>query len=108
MSKTKDFIGQTRLSASVNRDLVQVPGQRTQRSWPLCLTCGREVEAVELKDANSFSCTLWARCHGKEDFYIIKFPFRVEGDPLEDPRSNKHIQQAMYAFCPFNPNEPSK
>lgn len=106
--KTKGFIEQVRQAAKLNRELVLPEGYRTQRSWPLCLTCGREVSAVELKNVNSTSVEIWARCHGKEDYYKVVFPYRVDGDPLEDERANWAIKRALHDFCPFNPADVPK
>jgi hypothetical protein len=105
--KTYHFMDMVRKAAQVNRYII-VPGERTQRNWPLCLTCGREVEASELKNVNATSIEVWARCHGQEDFCRILFPFRIEGDPLEDERANWAIKRAMADFSPFDPTVPSK
>ena len=63
---------------------------------------------MELKNANNWSVELWARCHGQEDFYTVKFPFRIEGDPLQDERANDNIRIALNAFTPFDPTQPAK
>lgn len=98
--RSKDFLEQAKQARAVN-GIYLPPGMRTSRKWPLCLTCGREVEAVELKNVNSLSVELWARCHGQEDFYTVKFPYRVDGDPMEDEKANWSINAAMRDFCPF-------
>lgn len=67
-------------------------------NWPTCGLCGRDVEAVELKNQNSFGVEIWARCHGKEDWYTVKYPFRIEGD---DEKVQDQIRIAMRAFTPF-------
>ena len=105
--RSRGFIEQVRQAADVNRIWLP-PGSRTSRNWPLCLTCGREVEAAELKNVNQISCEIWARCHGQEDHYTVKFPFRIEGDPLEDERANWAIGRAMGDFTPFDPTVPPK
>jgi len=101
--RQKGFIEQMREARKVN-GIYLPPGTRTSRKWPLCLTCGREVDACELKNANSTGVELWAACHGQEDYYKVTFPYRIEGDPLEDERANWHINAAMRDFCPFSPN----
>lgn len=109
--RDKGFIEQVRESAHVNRIWTpdgSLEGMRTQRNWPLCLTCGREVESVELKNVNQVSCEIWASCSHRgdkdppeEDYYKIRFPFRIDGDPLEDERANIVIKRAIHDFCPF-------
>ena len=105
--KKYGLVHQIRKSAEQNR--IWTPGRKTQRSWPLCMTCGSEVEATELKNANSHSVELWARCHGAEDYYTIEFPYQLDaGDPMADPRVNDHIKSAMLSFTPFDPTIPKK
>lgn len=72
-----------------------------QTNWPVCGTCHKDVEAVELKNANSFSVELWARCHGKEDWYEVKFPYRIEGDMHKDQGAMDNVRAAMRSFTPF-------
>jgi hypothetical protein len=103
---SKKLLEAVRQSAHQNR--IWTPHRQTHRSWPLCLTCGREVEAVELKHVNAHGCELWAKCHGAEDFYKITFPYRVDGDPMADQTCNDNIRAAMLAFTPFDPTKPSK
>lgn len=98
--KTEKLITKIRQSADYERNFT---GLRTNRKWPLCMTCGREVDAVELKNVNGHSIEIWATHHGKEDFYRIEFPFRIEGDPLEDQHANDLIQHAMNSAVMFDP-----
>jgi hypothetical protein len=74
----------------------------------MCLTCLKDVEAAELKDFNAESCEVWARCHGAEDFMVVRFPFRLEGNPMEDERANFAIRRAMADAAFFDPRKPSK
>ncbi len=107
------FIEQVQEAAHQNRIWTPdgVDNLRTFRSWPLCLTCGREVDAVDLKNVNSHSIDIWASCSHRgeknppdEDWYKVVFPFRVEGDPLSDERANTFLKRAMHDFCPFPKN----
>jgi hypothetical protein len=84
-----------------------VPGQATKRNWPLCMTCGRDVEATELKNINSKSCEIWARCHGAEDYIRIEWdvPVRdVSVDPMEDKNNGWAVRRAMGDWVPFDPH----
>lgn len=71
-------------------------------NWPTCGTCRQDVEAVELKNRNTKGVELWARCHGKEDWYTITFPYSIpEDDGSENKDFNDHVRMAMRAFTPF-------
>lgn len=73
-----------------------------QANWPVCGTCHQDVEAVELKNRNTSGVELWARCHGKEDWYTIKFPYSIpENDASGEKVVNDHVRMAMRAFTPF-------
>lgn len=116
--KQKGFIEQVRQSANANR-IWTAPGQRIRRNWPLCLTCGADVDSVELANANQLSVEIVAKCRHIsktasdeeyertkpfEDYYRVVFPFRIEGDPLKDDRANWAVNRAMGDFCAFDPN----
>jgi hypothetical protein len=101
----KQFLVQTRKRAKLNRELLT---PYAKPNWPICLTCGREVDAVEMKDVTATSVEIWARHHGAEDFHKVVFPFRIEGDPLADDRANWAIQSAMRDASFFDPNEVKK
>lgn len=71
-------------------------------TWPHCETCQKSVDAADLKNVNATSLEIWVKCHGKEDFCRIEFPFRIQGDPLEDDRANWAIKRAMADYCAFS------
>lgn len=105
------FIEQVQEAAHQNRIWTpqdELMDMRTSRNWPLCLTCGREVDSCELKNANQTSVELWASCSHRgernppaEDYYRVVFPFRIDGDVLDDERANGFLKRAMHDFCPF-------
>lgn len=93
-------------AAKVNRDLVMPDGQRTTRNWPLCLTCGREVDAAEIKNVSSKGCEILARCHGKEDYYRVTWNVPqsdVSKNILDDVNVGWAVKRALHDFCPFPP-----
>ncbi len=115
--KGKQFSTQIRQAAEVNR-IILPEGTRTQRTWPLCLTCFKEVDSADLVEVTQTSCVILSKCyHIKptdpvpdgmkpfEDYYKVFFPFRIEGDPLIDERANWAIKRAMHDHCPFDPTE---
>lgn len=98
--KDKKLMEAVRGKAFENRNGLYVPRvEGDHRSnWPICQTCMRDVEAVELKNQNSFGVEIWARCHGKEDWYEVKYPYRIEGN---EEAVQDQIRVAMRAFAPF-------
>lgn len=95
-----------RKSAHVNRSLVMPNGQRTQRNWPLCLTCGKEVDAAFIENVNNTSCEVRGVCHGKEDFFRIRWKVPVHGksteDILDDINVGWAIKRAISDACFFD------
>lgn len=86
--------------------LVLPDDQRTQRSWPICMTCGREVESAGIRNVNTRSCEIWASCHGAEDYIKVTWDVPQQDsskDSLEDPNVGWAIKRAMHDFTPFNP-----
>lgn len=114
--KSISFLDQIRKKA--HQKLIITPtdeinGPTTNSNWPRCLTCFQEVEAVHLGNVTATGCEIVAKCthlkepddasHVFEDHYKVRFPFRIEGDPLEDDRAGWAIKRAMADFCPFEP-----
>lgn len=99
--RQKKLLEQVREKAWDNKNGIIRPrtaGDVNTGGWPICGTCRREVEAVELKNQNTFGVELWARCHGKEDYYKVVYPYRIDGD---EEAVQDNIRVAMRAFAPF-------
>jgi hypothetical protein len=83
-----------------------MPGQRTYRTWPLCMTCGREVDSAELKNVNTKGCDIVVRCHGSEDSIHVYWTCGLSdsaANPLEDKNVGWQVKRALHDFCPFDP-----
>ena len=109
--KREKWVEAIRKSAGFERQQgLWLPGgeKRTYRSWPLCQTCGREVQSCEIANVNSVSCDLVAKCHGAEDSYQVVFPFRIEGDVLESDDAQIAIKTALHGAVMFDPTKPAK
>ena len=115
--KSKKFMTQIRQAAEVNR-IILPEGTRTQRTWPLCGTCFREVDSVELVEVTHTSCVVLSKCYHLgptspvpegmrpyEDYYRVFFPFRINGDPLADGDTGWAIKRCLHDHVPFNPTE---
>ncbi len=101
-----DLSEQLRKAAKVNRELVLPSGARTNRTWPLCMSCLREVDSAELMNVNTKGCEIKAGCHGKEDFYKVTWTLSsadVSKDLLDDVNVSWAVKRAMSDFCPFMP-----
>ncbi len=100
----RKLVENIRQTAWENRSGLLVPRVEgdVRTNFPQCRTCGREVEAVELKNWNRHSVELWARCHGKEDWYKIEFPFDIGGWDDDSKVVQDHIRIAMRTNF-FNP-----
>jgi hypothetical protein len=91
----KKLIEQVRQRAFTQRKGLYVP--RTEgdiRShWPICQTCKRDVESVNVEDIGTNTVTIRAECHGKEAVIKLEFPYTIIG------RSNEtvmdHVKTAM-------------
>lgn len=107
--KSRSFVDIQQEKAALRRQgKLILPGGQQAENWPLCMTCGRPVDAAELKDVNAHGCVIWAKHHGQEDYYKVTFPFRIEGDPVDDERANLVIQRAMRDGQFFDPRIPKK
>lgn len=95
-----------RKAAHHERQLIMMPGERTYRTWPVCMLCGKEVDACNLENANYKSCEIRAKCHGEEDSLKVVWDLprnSNDGDILEDPHVGWAIKRAMHDFRPFDP-----
>ncbi len=106
MSKThnKKLLDAVRQKAWDQKNGLYVPRVEgdVRANWPRCMTCGRDVDAVELKNRNTKGVELWAKCHGAEDWYTVQFPYDIpENDASGEKVVNDHVRIAMRAFTPF-------
>ena len=94
-----------RKAAHHERQLIMTPGERTWRTWPVCMTCGREVDSCALENMNNKSCEIRAKCHGQEDAIRIEWDLRPDSNEniQEDPHVGWAIRRAMADFRPFDP-----
>lgn len=104
-SKDQKLITAIRETVKDKRSGLYVPRHLgdVRTNWPVCQTCRRDVEAVELKNRNTKGVELWARCHGKEDWFKIDFPYAIPDGSGEDV-VNDHVRIAMNAAKFFEPS----
>ena len=103
--KTLDLEPVIRKAAKANRRIFE-PGKRTSRTWPMCMACGKDVDAAKLEAVSSKSCEIRAWCHGQEDSLKVTWHIPVNSvgyDVLEDPNVGWAIRRAMSDYCAFDP-----
>lgn len=103
MSKKKKLFEQMKAHRMDKASGLYIPrtmGDMRHNNWPVCKTCRQDVEAVEMRNRNTKGVEIWARCHGKEDWFQLTFPFDIP----EDDRIDDHIRLALRSFQPFDPS----
>lgn len=54
-------------------------------NWPTCQICLKEVDSVNMEDANRRSVTVRAKCHGAEDVVTVRFDWDWQDTDLGIP-----------------------
>jgi hypothetical protein len=91
-----------------------VPGRKhgDKSNWPICLTCGREPESVNLEDVSKYAVEIRVRCchkapsSWKEGDKLFEDSVRVN-IPIGTER-NEHIAWALKTGRFFDPARPPK
>jgi hypothetical protein len=75
----KKLIPQIRQRAYEQRNGLYVPRTDGDRKthWPVCMTCHKDVDSVNVEDINTNRVTVRAECHGKEAVVMMEFPFNI-------------------------------
>lgn len=76
----KKLIQQIRMRSHENRNGIYVPrveGDRKRASWPVCMTCHRDVDSVNVEDISKNIVTIRATCHGQEAVVKMEFPYGI-------------------------------
>ncbi len=79
MGNQKKLIQQVRQRAFEQRNGLYVPRVAGDRKthWPVCMTCHRDVDSVNVEDINTNRVTVRATCHGAEAVVVMEFPYSV-------------------------------
>lgn len=109
--KSKSLEQSIREAAAHERSLSLNPGDRTYRTWPMCMTCNQEVSAAEIVNINTKSCEIRAICdHGTgidhEDFYKVYWQVPVADvgvDTLDDVNVGWAMKRAVSDGRFFDP-----
>lgn len=101
----KKLIPQLRKRAFENRKGIYVPryeGDIKRASWPVCLTCKRDVESVNVEDVSKNIVTIRATCHGKEAVIRLEFPYQIL--KRTDSETWPHVMNAINSSTFFDPS----
>lgn len=104
MSDNKRLIQQVRQRAFEQHNGIYRPRNQGDRktNWPVCLTCHRDVDSVNVEDVGNHTVTIRATCHGEECTIKMEFPFKiVQG---LDEATWHHVQTAINNATFFDPS----
>lgn len=75
----KKLIPQVRQRAWEQRNGLYVPRTEGDRktNWPVCMTCHRDVDSVNVEDISTNVVTVRATCHGQEAVVKMEFPYGI-------------------------------
>lgn len=85
-----------------------IGGAHSKWTFPTCMTCLRDVDAVEVKDVSRTRFEFWAKCHNAEDFASFDIPADVaEAPDVPDAEGYtpkwQFIRQVTKGICFFDP-----
>ncbi len=103
-AKLKKLIQQTRQRAFEQHNGIYVPRTEGDRktNWPVCMTCHRDVDSVNVEDINKSVVTIRAKCHNEESVIKLEFPFAILN--REDKETWHHVMTAINACLFFDPS----
>lgn len=101
----KKLIPQVRKRAFENRNGLYVPrheGDIKTAAWPVCQTCKRDVDSVNVEDISTNRVTVRATCHGAEAVLVMEFPFGIIR--RHDKDTWPHVMTAINNSTFFEPS----
>lgn len=103
-NNVKKFMRQVRQRAHEYRNGIYVPRVEGDRktNWPVCMTCRRDVESVNVEDIGKDRVTIRATCHGKEAVVVMEFPYQIL--KRKDAETWHHVQSAINNAVWFDPS----
>lgn len=103
-NNVKKLIPQVRKRAYQQRNGLYVP--RTEgdfkSTWPVCQTCKRDVDSVNVEDIGTNRVTVRATCHGQEAVVVMEFPFQIL--KRHDKDTWPHVMTAINNSTFFEPS----
>lgn len=103
--QNKKLIQQIRQRSYQNRNGLYVPrtaGDIKNAAWPVCMTCHRDVDSVNVEDIHKNVVVLRAECHGAEAVVKLEFPYGIIR--RDDKEIWPHVQTAINNSTFFDPS----
>ncbi len=102
--QSKKLIQQVRQRAFEQHNGLYVPRVEGDKktNWPVCMTCHRDVDSVNVEDIGNHTVTIRAKCHDKEAVIKLEFPFRIT--QRRDDETWFHVQTAINNASFFDPS----
>jgi hypothetical protein len=100
----KKLMQQVRQRAYEQHNGIYVPKVEGDRktNWPVCMTCHRDVDSVNVEDISTNVVTVRARCHGQESVIKMEFPYAIV--QREDKETWWHVMSAINNSVFFDPS----
>jgi hypothetical protein len=100
----KKLIPQVRQRAFQQHNGIYVPRVEGDRktTWPVCMTCNRDVDSVGVEDISTNRVTVRALCHGAEAVVVMDFPYRIIS--RNDEHVWNHVMTAVNNSTWFDPS----
>jgi hypothetical protein len=102
--QNKKLIEQVRTRAFEQHNGLYVPRVEGDRktNWPVCMTCNRDVDSVNVEDISKNVVTIRAKCHDKEAVIKMEFPFQIT--QRRDDDTWYHVMTAINNAVFFDPS----
>lgn len=71
-------------------------------NWPVCMTCHRDIDSVNVEHVSNNYVDIRAKCHGQECVIRCEFPYRITCVTDED--TWHHVQTAINEALFFDPS----
>lgn len=103
-SRNKKLIQQVRQRAFEQHNGIYRPrvDGDIKTNWPVCLTCSRDVDSVNVEDIGHRVVTVRAKCHGEECVIKLEFPYRITRS--DDKETWHHVMTAVNNCVFFDPS----
>ena len=100
----KKLIDQVRQRSWDQRNGLYVPRTEgdVKTTWPVCMTCHRDVDSVNVEDIGTNTVTIRATCHGQEAVMKMEFPFNIIR--RKDKDTWPHVMTAINSGTFFDPS----
>ena len=79
----------------------RVEGDR-KTNWPVCMTCHKDVDAVNVEDIHKSVVVVRAECHGEEAVVKMEFPYGIIR--RDDSETWTHVMTAVNNSTFFDPS----